>query len=167
MSPLLRADLGWLRELRFRWDLVNNAWNIWVIGYDSERQRELLRRFGLTNDGPTLATLLLAGVGAVSAILLLWLFRRPREGDRAQRLWNVACRRLGRLGAARRPDEGPEDYARRVAAMHPSLAGVTNDITTLYIRARYAGDERSATLTALAKSVRRLPLHPWIRSHLS
>lgn len=166
IPPLLRADLGWLRELRFRWDLINNAWNIWVIGYDSERQRELLRRFGLTNDGPTLATLLAIGGGAVGAVLFVWLSRRPRERDRAQRLWNVASRRLGRFGAARRPDEGPEDYARRVASSLPRLAGVTNDIATLYIRARYAGDDRAATLAALATAVRRLPVHPMIRSHL-
>jgi hypothetical protein len=165
VPPLLRADLGWLRELRFRWDLINNAWNIWVIGYDSERQRELLRRFGLTNDGPTLAALLAIACGSVGARLFVWLIRRPRERDRAQRLWNAASRRLGRFGLERRPGEGPEDYARRVALSLPRFSGVTNDITALYIRARYAGDDRTATLNALARAVRKLPVHPLIRSH--
>ena len=44
---LMRADLAWLRDLRYRWDAVTNAWNQWVLGYNPERQRELLRRLGM------------------------------------------------------------------------------------------------------------------------
>ncbi|MCH2219257.1 MAG: DUF3488 and transglutaminase-like domain-containing protein, partial [Dechloromonas sp.] len=40
----LRAD--WLRNLRYRWEAVNNAWNQHILGYDPQRQRELLSRLG-------------------------------------------------------------------------------------------------------------------------
>jgi transglutaminase-like putative cysteine protease len=38
------VDAGWLMPLRLTWDLVNNQWNVWVLGYDDDRQRRLLER---------------------------------------------------------------------------------------------------------------------------
>jgi transglutaminase-like putative cysteine protease len=36
---LMRVDLAWLRDIRFRWEAVANTWNQWVLGYNPERQR--------------------------------------------------------------------------------------------------------------------------------
>ena len=44
-APALRSD--WVRTLLFRWEAVNNAWNQYVLGYNPQRQRELLSRLGL------------------------------------------------------------------------------------------------------------------------
>jgi transglutaminase-like putative cysteine protease len=46
---IVRADLSWLRQMRFRWEAVTNTWNQWVLGYDPQRQREVLSRLGCTN----------------------------------------------------------------------------------------------------------------------
>ena len=62
VSPLLSVDIDWIRALRFRWDMVNNLWNLWVIGYNEDRQRELLRRLGLDNNWST-QIWLLVGLG--------------------------------------------------------------------------------------------------------
>ena len=43
---MLRTDLAWLRALRHRWEATSNAWNQWVIGYNSSIQRDLLARLG-------------------------------------------------------------------------------------------------------------------------
>src|SRR5262249_18324893 len=44
---LLRPELEWLRELRYNWEALTHQWNLWVLGYNPERQRDLMQRFGL------------------------------------------------------------------------------------------------------------------------
>src|SRR5262249_3034078 len=39
---LMRADFEWLRSLRNQWEAAAHKWNVWVLGYNSERQRELM-----------------------------------------------------------------------------------------------------------------------------
>jgi transglutaminase-like putative cysteine protease len=163
VPALLRGDIDWLRAMRFRWDMLNNAWNVWVIGYNSERQQELLKRFGLRNDWSTLVMLLSLTGAAAGVLLLAWVLRQPRERDPIKRLWNRACRRLAAAGLPRRAGEGPRAYADRIGAMCPDLAEVTNRVATLYIRARYAGDDAAWTRTELARAVASLPRArlPW------
>ena len=38
---MMRTDLEWLRGLRYRWEAVAHKWNVWVLGYNPERQRDL------------------------------------------------------------------------------------------------------------------------------
>jgi transglutaminase-like putative cysteine protease len=160
VPPLLRGDLDWLRALRYRWDLVNNAWNVWVIGYNADRQQELLRRFGLSGSWTTLLALLaVCGISA-TALILSWILRQPRENEPALRYWNQACRRLGTLGFQRRPDEGPICFSERVAAGNATLALVTRRVAALYIRARYAGEASPSVLAALKKAVKDLSRRP-------
>lgn len=144
---LMRADLPWLRELRYRWDAIANQWNQWVIGYDPPRQRDLLARFGLdAADWRQMAALLgLAGGGVLLA--LAWGLLRPRRRvDAAQVLWLQVTARLARRGLPRRPWEGPQDYARRIAALRPDLAAEITAISALYGDVRYGNVDALATL---------------------
>ena len=34
---LMRPELGWLRDVRDRWEAVAHKWNVWVLGYNPER----------------------------------------------------------------------------------------------------------------------------------
>jgi hypothetical protein len=79
---------------------------------------------------------------AIAVLVLLKL--RTRQSDPVQRSWLRFCRKLGRLGARRDPGEGPLDFARRAAAVHPALADQIRAISELYVALRYAGAERSA-----------------------
>jgi transglutaminase-like putative cysteine protease len=135
---LMQGDLSWLRGLRDRLDAVANAWNQWVIGYNQERQREFMRRLGMSSPdwrgmGMTLAIL----SGLTLLALLAWNLRTRRHLDPAVRLWARAGRRLARRGLERRPEEGPLDYARRIAGNRPALADDFNAIAICYARVRY------------------------------
>jgi len=135
---LMRADLTWLRALRDRVDAVTNAWNQWVIGYDDQRQQELLRRLGMTaptwqNMGAALAML----SGLTLLALTAWSLRARRRLDPAARLWARVGRRLARRGLPRQPQEGPLDYADRVAQALPGVADGMQAIALVYARARY------------------------------
>ncbi len=137
--PLMaRQGLDWLRELRFRWWAVTNAWNQWVLGFNPQRQRELLEKLGMHAPDWRKMTATLALLFGVALLLLtvLLLWRRPRL-DFAQRLWLKFCRRLARRGIARHPWEGPRDYAARAAAALPARAAEIETIAGLYARLRY------------------------------
>jgi transglutaminase-like putative cysteine protease len=130
--------LDWLRGLRYRWWAVNNAWNQWVLGYDPRRQRDLLARLGMAAPDwrkMTAALAVLSGT-ALLGLMALLLWRRPRL-DPAQRQWQRLTRRLARHGLARRPWEGPFDYARRIAAAQPATAAEIHRIAALYAGLRY------------------------------
>jgi transglutaminase-like putative cysteine protease len=46
LPGIIRIDADWLRDLRNRWEAANNTWNQWVLGYNPQRQREVLSRLG-------------------------------------------------------------------------------------------------------------------------
>jgi hypothetical protein len=77
-----------------------------------------------------------------------------------QRTWLQFCRRLARAGLARRPDEGPRDFAGRVATARPALAGQVNAITELYIALRYGRPPQHSAIESarLQRMVRRFSL---------
>ncbi len=151
--PLLaRPELAWLRDLRFRWDAVANAWNQWVIGYDPERQRRLLERLGMPQPDWRRMTAALAALCAIAvAGLAGWMLRRRRGRDPALEAWNRLSRRLARRGLARLPHEGPMDYAERVAAALPAAATEIRGIAAEYARLRYGNGMKDA-----ASSTKRL-----------
>jgi len=135
---LMRVDLAWLRDIRFRWDAVANAWNQWVLGYNPERQRDLLRRLGMPEPDWRSMTATLAVLSGLALLALTaWTLRHRQRRDPALALWERLSRRLARRGLARRPAEGPLDYAQRVAAALPAAADDVRVIATLYARLRY------------------------------
>jgi hypothetical protein len=136
---------AWLQPLRLGWDLVNNQWNQWVLGYNQERQRQFLARLN-----PFLAEwqgmVWALGGGAVilvlTALALLWPRLARVRRDPASRAYLRFCGRLARRGIARAAAEAPLDYAGRASRLRPELAEEIQRITRLYLASRYgqAGD---------------------------
>ena len=152
---LSRLDLGWLQAARMRWDLVNNRWNQWVLGYGQEGQRSLLA--GLH---PWLArwegmiTALASGIVLLLAGLAAWSLRHGlrRDRDPALAAYRRFCTRLARRGLARAAHEGPQDYAARVLRARPDLAPAVMAITRDYIDLRYG--RTPGQLARLRRAVR-------------
>ena len=122
-------------------DHLTRSWNDWVLDYSAERQRGLLRYVGLSDAGwPRLAALLAAAVApAVAALAALRLRHRPAlRADRVDRAYARFCSKLERVGCARRPHEGPYDFARRIAMTRPALSVPVDQITLAYVGLRYA-----------------------------
>lgn len=156
LPVLLRADAEWLRELRFRWEALNNSWNQQVLGYNPQRQRELFSRLGLPDpDWRALAGLLLGSGGTLVLVMTAWiLYRRPRA-DPAQRLWLRALARLRRQGIAIPPWEAPLALAQRMTRERPELAAAATAVAQAYCAARYGPS--AVDLTTLRTAVARLP----------
>lgn len=137
----LRPSYSWMRELRFRFDAVNNAWNQWVLGYNPLRQKELLSRLGMHSPdwySMTMAMSILCGALIIG--LLGWALLQRVRIDPLQRAWNRLSRRLEPAGLERKPWEGPLAYADRVASARPALADTMRDIANDYAGLRYRGD---------------------------
>ncbi len=155
---LVRADLPWLWQIRFRWEALSNSWNQWVLGYNPQRQREVLSRLGMREPNWQAMT----GVMAVlCGILLLgltaWVLYKRVHLDPALRAWNRLSRKLARIGLARQDWEGPADYARRVASARPELTETLSAIAALYIGLRYgrlSGAEPQKRLRELISDLR-------------
>ncbi|MFC5302685.1 transglutaminase TgpA family protein [Azospira restricta] len=157
LPMMARLDIGWLRQLRYRWDAINNAWNQWVLGYNPERQREMLSRLGLDDiDWRGMTALLAVLCAAALLVVTLWtLAQRPRL-DPAQRAWLRFCARLARLGVPRHAWEGPLDYAARVAAARPEFGKAARSAAAAYAATRYGGEDDDA-VGRLRAATRKLP----------
>jgi transglutaminase-like putative cysteine protease len=152
---LVRADLSWLRALRFNWEALANYWNQWVVGYNVDRQRELLSRLGMPSPSwEKMAMTLFWLVGLVVAVFSLWMLRRAREQDPVARAWGRFCRKLARRGTTRRAAEGPRSFAARAAAEQPHVAADVSEISDLYVRLRYGAAPDLGSLALLLQRVR-------------
>lgn len=154
---LVRADLGWLRAIRFRWESLGNAWNQWVLGYNPQRQREVLSRLGMREpDWKAMTAAMAALCGVLLLGLTFWTLRNRVRIDPTVRAWNRLSRKLARTGLARSDWEGPMDYSRRVAQARPELAQVMQAIAALYIGLRYgrsSGKEARQQLRTLIRNL--------------
>jgi transglutaminase-like putative cysteine protease len=156
--PLLaRVDSAWLMQLRMSWDMLNNDWNQWVLGYGQERQYDLLSRLGFEMASwRELVVGLAAGVGALLlafSIFMLWQ-RVPMGADPATVIYRRFCRKLALTGIVRQTNEGPAAFAKRTAMLRPDLALSTASISALYIALRYAPRPNTSILRQLEKQVR-------------
>src|SRR5258706_15969610 len=138
-APLLmRTGLDWVKSLRNNWEALTNQWNQWVLGYNPDRQFEMLSRLGMKQPSwQSMTVILFWSVAGVLLLVALWLLRgRPRE-DAVQRAWLRFCDKLARAGLSRASVEGPLDYSRRVARRLPERENAVRAIASLYVEQRY------------------------------
>ncbi len=156
---LMRVDLAWLKSMRYNWEALTNRWNLWVLGYNTERQREFLARIGFSDaDWRNLATMLVTAVGLIIAALLAWSLKRLVRPDPVQQLWQAFCRKLAAAGVEREPHEGPRDFTTRAARRFPKLAATIVSVGERYMALRYGAVRHDADLAELKRSVKEF--HP-------
>jgi hypothetical protein len=129
-----------------------------VLGYSQRQQGRLLQRLGLDFDkGAAVAIALsLLLLVALTAALLWYRGREPR--DPVQAAYERFCARIAREGIVRRPHEGAQSYARRIAARRPELQAAVDEITALYNSLRYAEADAAGKRGELRRLVRTLRL---------
>ncbi|ANQ84257.1 hypothetical protein dqs_1202 [Azoarcus olearius] len=151
---MMQTRLDWLRQLRLRWEAVSHGWDLWVLGYNSERQADLLRRLGLSQTDWTV----LAGVGSLAglaffALLFIWAQWRSNPADALDRAWGRFCGKLAKAGVPRHPFEGPLDYCTRAGAARPAERERIDRISRTYARLRYGRDCPPDQLRALQHDI--------------
>lgn len=148
-----------LRRVRLLWDTVNYQWDRWVVAFGPETQRTLLRGLGFQRPDWTLMTAIMAaalvGIGLAYGGVALWR-DRPRRADPLEAAYARFARKMALVGLARRPHEGPRDYATRIGVQRPELHGPVQAITGLYTQLRYARTAPPKGLTRLRRLIREL-----------
>lgn len=144
-----------LWKLRHGWDSINNGWNQWVLGFDRKRQSKLLKTLGLRDLSwrwliILMVVLLFFGLALIALSLLL---SAPRQRDPVLHLYLRFCRKLEKAGIIRHPNEGPRDFARRVAIARADLDAEVEAITALYEALRYGKDADSLMQGELKRQV--------------
>lgn len=167
-----RLPFPWLRDARLRLDALSHAWNQWIIGYNQQRQRNLLDKLGVdAGDWRQMGLLSAALCGVLMLALMTWALHARQRMDPAVAAWQRLSKKLAPLGLARQPWEGPEAYARRIharlraekataAPLNPRRAEAIAAIADLYIRLRYAATDappaqRKAWLRELEQRIAR------------
>lgn len=147
---LARSDLAWIRELRHRLDAVTNGWNQWVLGYNPQRQRDLLASLGLNEpDWRSMTAVLSILCGGVLLGLTAWILRNRMRVDPALAAWRRFAAKLARRGAVWHPWEGPLAFAERAAREIPAHADGIREIAALYARLRYGAAPLASDLARL------------------
>lgn len=158
--PLLaRNSFDWLKQARYAWDAVANTWNQWVLGYNPDRQMRFMAQFGLAEVTWQNMVIILIAVSAIIilALSLALLFRiKAQRPDPVQRAYLSYCDAMAKRGAARKPSEGPRDFAARVSMQFPELRETAQKISGLYVSLRYGGGDSRGKLQALRDAVRTL-----------
>ncbi len=151
-----RTQSQFLLKLRFNLDALNNQWNQWVLGYNTERQFAFLTRLGMEDiTWQKLAINMLAGVSLLVGIFTLVMLRRlvTRQTDAIQASYLKFCRKLEKRGTLRAAHEGARDFALRAAKIHPQHAAQIADITARYVALRYGNQVDDASLRAFRDAV--------------
>jgi transglutaminase-like putative cysteine protease len=157
---LARMEMTWFKNLRLHWDAINYGWQRGVVGFNIDRQRDLLSEFGVDNAHPLQLALMIIGMAFFWSLAILGISKLRRDStDEETALWRRACRRLARAGLARRPDEGPLDFADRAALRWPRWSPLLRRIGESYARLHYGPRQagRAALLAQLRTSVDALP----------
>jgi len=157
MPLMMQTRMEWLREVRNRWEAVAHKWNVWVLGYNPERQRDLMQWVGIRDaDWRALTAALFSILGLITLGLLVWSLRRLARPDPVQKAWRAFCAKLARRGVERAPHEGPRDYTTRAARAVPDARRMILRIGELYIGLRYGAQSSAPHVARLQRLVRAL-----------
>lgn len=151
----------WIGHLVQSWEAMNAWWQDDVIGFNFIKQSSFLSSLGLHPEDWRSVALMLGAGSALWFAWLAWTLRahwsvRPR--DPLARSWLLLGRKLGRLGLARAPHEGPIAWGERIAGKRPDLAPQMRPLVRRYAALRYGPDADPLEVKAFGRAVQALRL---------
>ncbi len=147
------------------WERANFGYTKWIIGFDRDRQRELMRGFGLGDMNPLTAIgWMLIAISLSGGIVALawWLSRRRNEKqlDVSVQLWHRLRRRLVKAGLPIAAHDTVTHALARAAERWPMHASAFAAFARHYERDRFAkpvAQSKSETRAALKRTLQQLP----------
>ncbi len=136
-----RGHSPWLADARLRFDALRELWRERVLTFNQDSQSRLMEMLHIPDPDGEKLVLVLGAALALVFVWLTWQVRReikPPTADPAVRSYARLCAKLAGAGLPRRPHEGAEAYAARVAAMRPDLAAQVEMLCRYYSNLRFA-----------------------------
>ncbi len=154
-------------QLASLWDEANFGYTKWVIGFDRDRQKQLLRDLGLGEMNPFTAMgwmLIAVSISGVVVALGWWFMRKrsERDFDPSVRLWRKLRLRLNKAGLQIAPHETVSDALVRASARWPVHRTLFESFTAEYNAMRFKAD-KSGSLRTLSTALRQLPFAQQLR----
>jgi transglutaminase-like putative cysteine protease len=122
-------------------DFLRRQWNQLVLGFNAERQKDLLGPLGI-KDAEAWQLVAAFAVGSTLALMLTLWFLLHDHRDRSDPLvvaWRAFAARLRRAGIDKPPEEPPLSFGQRSAGLLPAQAGELLALSSRYADWRYAG----------------------------
>ncbi|MDP9082796.1 MAG: DUF3488 and transglutaminase-like domain-containing protein [Pseudomonadota bacterium] len=148
---------AWFADARLRLDAVRQLWRERILLYNHDSQQQLLELLRIPEpDGQKLVVVLAAAL-TLGLCWLTWQVRRELDAAPKERVLYVYARMCGRLaavGISRKPHEGAEAYAIRIAEQRPDLGAAVSALCRHYSMLRYAAAPTHITLKQFESAVR-------------
>jgi protein-glutamine gamma-glutamyltransferase len=152
-----QRNTPWFAGARLRLDLLREVWRERILDFNQDSQRKLLEFLKIPEPDGQKLVMVLAAAMALVLVWLTWQVHRelaPPSKDVAGRTYARLCAKLAAAGIARRPHEGAEAYAIRVARERPDLAKTVTALCRHYSALRYASPSTRITLGQFQAAVR-------------
>lgn len=153
-----RAEFPILRKIYLNWDSINNHWNQYVLGYNQQRQLDLLSKLAGNKvswqDMVIGMMICLASAGLIAGYFLLKT--QKLKLDPAQALYMQFLRKLAPTGLTRAQHEGELDFSNRAIKRLPHKSKEITQITLSYQQLRYGNSKSTEHLTATLATFKKL-----------
>jgi transglutaminase-like putative cysteine protease len=159
------ANIAWLNNIRLFLADIDYNWSRWVLGFNSDRQRDLFKSI-LGKLTPERLSIL--GVGILLSIaLLLSLFFLPHWLQNrlvtTQRLYLKALNAFEKAGTQRATWQGPSAFSQQISERYPHKVSVPfSQLTQYYLRLTYQNKQDPKTTKLTTKQCHRM-----MRRHLT
>jgi protein-glutamine gamma-glutamyltransferase len=161
------------KRLAALWEQANFTYTKWIIGFDRDRQRELMRDLGLGQMNPLTAIgwmLIAVSLSGGVVALAWWITRRRRERklDINVQIWHKLRKRLVTAGLPIAAHETVGNALARASAQWPQQRPLFQSFTQHYDRNRFAksATHSSESVAALKSALRELPSARTLRKAL-
>ncbi len=142
-------------RFKFGLDAMTNAWNQWVLSYDSTKQKNLFKKLGLNFDdwhevAMVIAAMLLLVIGACALLTL-----HPKTPkDPLEKVYAEFSDRLAAAGLTKQAHETGQRYFQRIERLlDPSDAKIAKQFTRGYYQWRYGKEKPSLEDVRHLKSI--------------
>ncbi len=136
----MQINSGFIKEMLFYWDALDNQWNQWIVGYDKNFQQKLLEKiFNQKINFTDSLLLMFAGFALITLIIGLFILKpwQQKKMDPLIKSYEIFCKKLACQGILREAHEGPVDFAQRAIKKLPESKDSITLITRLYTKLRY------------------------------
>jgi len=150
--------VSWMKQARQMWSTVDYSWQRWVINYTSANQSKFLASLGI-HDFKAMAYWLVACIGFIT-LILAWFILKVKQSPIARelRVYQIFCQKMAKVGVIKQPGETAQKFYLRIKPLYPELAEKSEQITTLYIKLRYAQNYAEDDFALLRQQVMRFKI---------
>lgn len=144
LPMMVRGDFPWLKSAYLNWDNINNNWNQWILGYDTEKQLDFLKQ--LSGKALTFNDIAIAMIAAILAAIIMTagfiLKKQVQKISPVESLYAQYIKKLKTIGIQPRVGEGAINLAHRAAKASPAHTTLIMEIAILYNQLTFSQPEK-------------------------